>query len=259
MSMPLERDQLKEFLDQKVEKYNKSTFISTDPIQIPHLFQDKEDIEIAAFLTATIAWGQRKTIITNARRLVALMSGSPYYFIIHYKDEDLHPFLTFVHRTFNGYDCIYFIQALRDIYLNYGGLEKVFTDAYLKYGNIYYSLKYFREIFFRNLEPGKTGRHISDVSKNSAAKRLNLFLRWMVRSDKNGVDFGLWKKISVSDLMIPLDLHSGNTARKLGLLERKQDDWKAVVELTVALKALDPNDPVRYDFALFGLGVFEKF
>jgi len=252
-------DHLQEFLEEKVRQYNHSSFIPSDPVQVPHLFQRKEDIEIAALLTATLAWGQRPVIIRNARVLIEYMDSDPYQFIIGYEEEDLKPLLGFVHRTFNGFDCVYFIKALRKIYLKHGGLEAVFTQGYHVSGSVYGALSYFRDVFFSGEVPGRTSRHVSDVRAHSAAKRLNMFLRWMVRKDTNGVDFGLWSGIGTADLMIPLDLHSGNTARKLGLLTRKQDDWKSVEELTSFLRTFDPEDPVKYDFALFGLGVFEKF
>lgn len=251
--------QCKEFLEAKTEQYNSPIFISSDPIQIPHLYTRKEDIEIAAFLSATIAWGQRPTIIRNAQRLTKMMKGGPFHFISHFDDLDLEPFLEFKHRTFNGFDLVYFLKSLRNIYIEHGGLEKVFLKGYIQEGSVFGALQTFRKIFFEIQDPGRTSKHISDVSSNSAAKRLNMFMRWMVRNDQRGVDFGLWQLFSPADLMIPLDLHSGNTARKLGLLHRKQNDWKAVEELTGVLRTLDKDDPVKYDFALFGLGVFEKF
>lgn len=250
---------IKDFLELKAEQYNNPRFISTDPIQVPHLYSRKEDIEIAGLLTATIAWGQRPTIIRNATRLVAMMAGGPHAFITGHVAEDLEPFLGFVHRTFNGLDCAYFLRALQQVYSGYGGLEQVFTEGYLAEGNVYGALKRFRQVFFETGPAGRTTRHVSDVTANSAAKRLNMFLRWMVRKDSRGVDFGIWKNIPPSALMIPLDVHSGNTARKLGLLTRGQNDWKAVEELTANLRKMDGDDPVKYDYALFGLGVFERF
>lgn len=252
-------EQIKTFLDEKVQQYNSIDFISSDPIQVPHMFSRKEDIEIAAFFTATLAWGQRTTIINNARRLLEMMPGGPYQFLLSYHKEDLERFLPFVHRTFNGFDCIYFLNALKRIYRDQGGLEFIFSEGYKKEAGVYGALRHFRHVFFADHPPGKTSKHISDVTANSAAKRLNMFLRWMVRKDKSGVDFGIWRDIPASALMVPLDVHSGNTARKLGLLERKQNDWKAVEELTKALRIFNPEDPVSYDYALFGLGVFEKF
>lgn len=250
---------IKEFLELKSDQYNNRRFISTDPVQVPHLYTLKEDIEIAGLLTATIAWGQRTTIIRNAIRLVGMMPGGPYAFVTRHQPGDLEPFLRFVHRTFNGLDCVFFIRSLQRIYSLHGGMEQVFTEGYIAEGTIYGALKRFRQVFFEPGPAGRTSRHVSDVTANSAAKRLNMFLRWMVRQDSNGVDFGLWKHIPAASLMIPLDVHSGNTARKLGLLTRKQDDWKAVEELTAKLRKMDNEDPVKYDYALFGLGVFEKF
>ena len=253
-------NELKEFLEEKYDQYNRLSFIETDPVSIPHQFTKKEDIEIAGFLSATIAWGQRPTIIRNAQRLMQRMDMSPHQFIMNAREKDLAPFKDFVHRTFNGTDCIYFIRALAHIYKAHGGLENVFsstvqrTDEDLKNAIIH-----FRETFFSIPHPARTTKHISNPGDNSSAKRINMYLRWMVRSDKRKVDFGLWKKIKPSQLSCPLDVHSGNVARKLKLLKRTQNDWKAVDELTRNLKKMDPADPVKYDFALFGLGVFEGF
>ncbi len=249
---------LKEFLDIKSEFYNRPEFIASDPLSIPHQFSLKEDIEIAAFLTAIISWGQRVTIIRNARQLVELMEGNPFDFLMNSNEKDLKRFLSFNHRTFNGTDCLYFISSLQNIYINHGGLEQAFSEN----GNIKdprIMISNFRKLFFELSYPARTSKHIADPSRGSSAKRINMFLRWMVRNDGRGVDFGIWKSISPSTLYCPLDVHSGRVARKLGLLNRKQDDWKAVQELTSALLEFDPEDPVKYDFALFGLGVFEKF
>jgi uncharacterized protein (TIGR02757 family) len=247
---------LKDFLDEKYVQYNTPDFILSDPIQIPHRFSRKEDIEISAFLAASIAWGNRKMIIRNADNIIRIMGGQPYEFLMHVSDTELEDLPFFVHRTFNREDLIFFFKSLRNIYKNYGGLEAIFS----KYPNdIYKSLAYFREVFFSIDYPERTGRHISNVVKNSAAKRLNMFLMWMVRNDNSGVHFGIWKKISPKFLFLPLDVHTGNVGRKLGLLNRKQNDWKAVAEITSSLRKFDANDPVKYDFALFGLGVFEKF
>jgi uncharacterized protein (TIGR02757 family) len=255
----LNDNEIKVFLDLKADQYNSKSFIDSDPILVPHMFTLKEDIEIAGLLTATLAWGQRVTIIRNATRLAGMMPGGPHAFITGHRPEDREPFLPFVHRTFNGLDAAFFLEALQRIYNHHGGLEQVFTDGYRAEGTIYGAIKRFRGCFFADGAPGRTGRHVSDVTSNSAAKRLNMYLRWMVRSDQRGVDFGCWKGIPASALMIPLDVHSGNTARKLGLLQRRQNDWKAVEELTANLRAFDREDPVRYDYALFGLGVYEKF
>jgi len=251
--------ELKEFLDDKANLYNSSNFIKSDPIQVPHLFSDQRDIEISAFLTATISWGRKATIISNARKLISWMPGGPYEFLITLKENDLMRFLPFVHRTFNGMDCIYFLKALRNIYLNRGGLREIFEGSYRRYGDLALSISEFRKIFFQSGDPGRTIKHISDPGKNASAKRINMFLRWMVRRDRNGVDFGIWKGIPMKALYIPLDVHTGNVARKLQLLERKQNDWKAVEELTNKLIEFDMEDPIRYDYALFGLGSFEKF
>lgn len=249
---------LKEFLDEKVDKYNRPGFIESDPIQIPRQYTLKEDVEIAAFLTATISWGSRPTIIKNALRLLSLMQNRPYEFIIDGTSTDFEQLSSFVHRTFNGQDCIYFMHALKNIYQNYGGLQTVFETGYKNENNIKSALNHFHNVFFE-IHGERTRKHVANVEKGASGKRLNMFLRWLIREDKNGVDFGIWNGIPVSALMLPLDVHTGNVARKLGLLTRKQDNWKAVEEVTAELRKFDPNDPVKYDFALFGLGVFEKF
>jgi len=251
--------ELKTFLDEKAELYNRSDFIGTDPIQVAHQFNQEADIEIAAFLSSSIAWGQKSTIINNASKLLSWMPGGPHEFILNADDRDLDRFLPFVHRTFNGIDCIYFLKALRNIYRLHGGLRQVFESEYALNGDLFHSLIHFREKFFELSPPGRTGKHLANPGKGSSAKRLNMFLRWMVRRDNRGVDFGIWKGIPMSALYLPLDVHSGSVARKLALLERKQNDWKAVDELTRRMREFDPEDPVRYDFALFGLGSFEKF
>lgn len=252
--------QLKPFLDQKYRQYNQSFFIESDPVSIPHLFTTKHDIEIAGLLAATIAWGNRKSILANANALMQMMDNSPYQFVINASGTDYKPLSRFVHRTFNGDDCIYFIQALKHLYTTHGGLEQAFASG-IKPGDVDVSnaIAHFRELFFSGEEPGRTAKHVSNPLAGSSAKRLCMYLRWMVRKDEFGVDFGLWQSVSPAILSCPLDIHSGNVARKLGLLQRKQNDWRAVTELTTALKQLDPTDPVKYDFALFGLGVFEKF
>lgn len=254
----MQKDLLKEFLDAKVEKYNSPRFIESDPIQIPHRFQEKEDIEISAFLTATIAWGNRISIIKNASSLMDLLDQSPMDFIMNHNENDLKRFKYFVHRTFNAVDTVYFIKSLRNIYLNHQGLEAVMSK-HVQAKTIQPGITALKKVFFELEHPLRTTKHISDPSKGSAAKRINMFLRWMVRSNAQQVDFGIWKSIPTSVLSCPLDVHSGNVARKLGLLERKQNDAKAVQELDYQLRSLDPMDPVKYDFALFGLGVFEKF
>jgi uncharacterized protein (TIGR02757 family) len=250
---------IKEFLDEKVIQYNSQNFIESDPIQVPHQFSKKEDIEIAGFLTASISWGQRVSIIKNAFRLINLMDNDPHNFIINASESDLKSFKYFVHRTFQGIDCVFFIQSLKNIYINHNGLERVFTSNFKESESISASLIGFRKIFFEIPYPKRTLKHISDVSSGASAKRLNMYLRWMVRKDSQNVDFGHWKNIPASALHIPLDIHTGNVARKLMLLSRKQNDWKAVEELTSNLRQFDPEDPVKYDYALFGLGAFEKF
>ncbi len=254
----MNRKELKEFLDAKYIQYNTSEFLETDPICIPHSFKKKEDIEISAFLTATIAWGNRKSIIKNARLLTERMDLAPFEFVMGHTQADLDALSPFVHRTFNALDLGYFITALKHLYSNHKGLGGIFT-RYAEKKSLQPAITKFKGHFFELKHPARSTKHISDPSKGSAAKRINMFLRWMIRKDNHGVDFGLWKDISPAILSCPLDVHSGNVARKLGLLSRKQNDAKAVQELDLNLRKLDPGDPVKYDFALFGLGVFEKF
>ena len=256
--MKLIKAELKEFLDTKVALYNHPKFIESDPIQIPHQFSKKEDIEIAGFLTATIAWGNRKSIINNANKMMDLLDHSPFEFITKHQDSDLERLEPFVHRTFNGHDFMQFIKSLQHIYQKHEGLEAVFVKHAEK-ASLQESIHQFKSVFFEAPHLDRTKKHVSDPRKNSAAKRINMYLRWMVRNDNNGVDFGIWDSLSSSQLSCPLDVHSGNVARKLGLLKRKQNDGKALAELDKALRQLDPTDPVKYDFALFGLGVFEGF
>ena len=249
--------ELKTFLDEKVSAYNAPAFIETDPISLPRLFTEKQDIEIAGFLAATISWGQRQSIIKAGHHILRLMDYQPYEFVMN---GDVTAITDGpVYRTFNGADLRYFILALRNIYTIHGGLEKAFTTGYLPNKNIKESIAHFREIFISFQAPERSGKHVANVLKNSSAKRICMFLRWMVREDKMKVDFGLWKSIDAAHLMLPLDVHTGNVARKLGLLGRKQSDWKAVEEITARLRELDATDPIKYDYALFGLGIFEKF
>jgi uncharacterized protein (TIGR02757 family) len=250
--------ELKSFLDEKAEFYNNPKFIESDPIQIPHLFSIKEDIEIAGFLAATIAWGNRKIIIKNANQMMYLMGNSPYDFVMSHNETNLERLETFVHRTFNGNDFVTFIKGLQHIYTNHKGLENAFSlnqenDSMQK------SIHEFKKLFFEAPHQNRTQKHISDPLNNSAAKRLNMMLRWFCRKDSKGVDLGIWNSISPAKLSCPLDVHSGNVARKIGILTRKQNDAKALFELDENLRLLDPKDPVKYDFALFGLGVFEGF
>ncbi|WP_417195621.1 TIGR02757 family protein [Bizionia sp.] len=258
MAKKLNKTELKTFLDEKVAQYNTRDFLETDPIKIPHTFSKKEDIEIAAFLTATIAWGNRKSIINNAQRMMQLLDQEPYQFIINHKESDLKALEPFVHRTFNGLDFITFISGLQHIYTNHNGLEAVF-EKHAEASSLQSAIHHFKKVFFEIEHLPRTQKHISDPLKNSAAKRINMFLRWMVRPENTGVDFGIWKSLYTKQLSCPLDVHSGNVARKLGLLTRKQNDGKALLELDTSLRKLDANDPVKYDFALFGLGVFESF
>lgn len=254
----MKKQELKEFLDIKVMTYNHPRFIESDPIQIPHQFTKKEDIEIAGFLTATISWGNRKSIITNAKKMMTMLDHSPHDFIMHHKLSDLDKLHNFVHRTFNEEDFKQFVKSLKHIYGVHGGLEAVFskhTDDF----STQKAIHHFKKLFFEIEHLPRTQKHVSDPLKNSAAKRINMFLRWMVRCDNNGVDFGLWNTLSPAQLSCPLDVHSGNVARSLGLLKRSQNDAKALTELDNALRCLDKMDPVKYDYALFGLGVFEDF
>lgn len=256
--MILNQSELKEFLDEKVELYNNPNFIESDPIQIPHTFSLKEDIEISGFLASTIAWGNRKMIINNSKKMMDLMGNAPYDFVMSHNENDLQRLESFVHRTFNGYDLIGFIKSLQNIYLRHDGLESIFINHQENY-SLQNAISKFKTIFFEIEHLNRTEKHVSDPNKNSASKRINMWLRWNCRQDNKGVDLGIWKNISSSKLSCPLDVHSGNVARKLGLLTRKQNDAKALEELDKNLRILDPNDPVKYDFALFGLGVFEKF
>lgn len=250
-------NELKEFLDEKANQYNHPDFIDSDPIYIPHQYALKEDIEISGFLTATIAWGNRKMIIKSGLRLMELMGNSPYDFIMSHKDSHLNRFDNFVHRTFNGTDAKYFMKALKHIYKNKGGLEGIFSGSTSEFST-QPAIHEFKKEFFSLNHPMRTTKHISDPAKGSAAKRINMYLRWLIRRDNKGVDFGLWKSISPGQLSCPIDIHSGRVARKLGLLTRKQNDSAALKELDSNLRQMDKTDPVRYDFALFGLGVFEK-
>lgn len=250
--------ELKAFLDEKVIQYNTIEFIESDPVQIPHLFSQKEDIEIAGFLSATISWGNRKMIIKNSHKMLNLMGNAPYDFVMSHSENDLDRLESFVHRTFNGQDFACFIRSLKNIYQNHHGLEYVYAKNQ-ELASMQKSISEFKKTFFEIPHQYRTQKHISDPLNNSAAKRINMFLRWMVRQDNKGVDLGIWKSISPASLSCPLDVHSGNIARKLGILTRKQNDGKAVAELDLKLREFDLNDPVKYDYALFGLGVFEGF
>ncbi len=250
-------ENLKTFLDEKAVQYNQDFFIEHDPIQIPHRFTKKQDIEIAAFLSATIAWGNRKSIIKNAQDMMARMDEAPHDFILNAQEKDLHVFYGFVHRTFNAFDMAYYVQALQRLYEKEDSLEQYFL-IYDDEINPKFAINRFRDAFF-NAEEVRTTKHVSSPLKNSSGKRINMFLRWMVRQDQQGVDFGIWKNIPTSKLSLPLDVHTGNIARKLEILKRKQNDWKAVEEIDSVLRQMDAEDPIKYDFALFGLGAFEGF
>lgn len=249
---------LKSFLESKTGQYNRPEFIAPDPVSIPHRFTKKEDIEIAGFLTALISWGRRPAILKSAQNLMQLMDNAPYAFIMHHNDDDLKRLTDFVYRTFNSSDLLFLVEALRRIYLEQGGLENVCETSFRQTGTVKGLITGLREELLKSSHLPRSEKHLAAPEKGSAAKRINMFLRWMVRRDDKGVDFGIWKGIPPSELMIPLDIHSGNTARKLGLLHRKQNDWKAVEELTEKLLGFDSADPVKYDFALFGTGVNEK-
>lgn len=243
--------ELKDFLDFKAEQYENIDFIANDPIKIPHQYHRKEDIEIAAFFTATIAWGNRQSIIKSGQKMTSIWGESPYEFILDYQSKTK---IKFVHRTFNSEDFDFFCRALQNIYNN-GGLEKSFEIKKGENVNIYNRIVNFREQMLNSPHQKRSEKHISNPERNSACKRIVMFLRWMVRNAENGVDFGIWKNISPKELYVPLDVHTGNIARKLNLITRKQNDWKTNEELISKLRKFDVNDPAKYDFALFGIGV----
>ena len=250
------KESLKLFLDKKVELYNQPSFIMSDPVSIPHLFKKKEDIEIAGFFAAVFAWGNRRTIIQKSRELMKLMDDAPHAFCLGHQPEELKKLLAFKHRTFNTTDLLYFIEFFKHHYTQHKSLETAFTS---QGETIEEMLTGFHDHFFSlEVVPARTRKHVPTPERGSTCKRLNMFLRWMVRKDTKGVDFGIWKKISPSRLICPVDLHVARVARKLGLLKRKQTDWLAAVELTEYLRTLDKNDPVKYDIALFGMGAMEK-
>jgi uncharacterized protein (TIGR02757 family) len=250
---------LKEFLDYKILQYNTPEFVHNDPVSIPHLFSKKEDVEISGFLTAIIAWGNRKAIIKAAMQLMELMDHSPFDFVMNAGEAELTQIQNYYYRTFRGCDLGYFLTSLKNIYSINHGIEHIFTSGYLQNKSIWKAISNARQMFFSLPHPERTEKHFSSPLSGSACKRINMFLRWMVRNDPSGIDFGIWNGIPASALLCPLDLHTGNVARKLGLIHRKQNDRQAVDELMTTLRAFDPDDPVKYDFALFGLGVFEKF
>ncbi len=251
--------EMKEFLEEKYLLFNNPSFIEHDPVSIPHMFSTPADIEIAGFMAATIAWGRRDLILRSSHKLIDSMGHAPHEFVLCAGKKELDRFTGFVHRTFNGQDCTTFMRGLKHIYSSCNSMEDVIIEGMEKNGSLREGLSHFRKVFFTVQHEKRSEKHLTDVMSGAAGKRLFMFLRWMVRDDRRGVDFGIWKRIKPSGLFIPLDLHTGNTARKLGLLERKQNDFKAVEELTSVLRRFDNDDPVKYDFALFGLGVFEKF
>ena len=251
---------IKALLDDRVALYNRPAFIPNDPVSIPHRFTKKQDIEISGFFAAILAWGQRKTIINNCLKLMDLMDNAPHDFVLHHQDHDLPRFLGFKHRTFNDTDLLYLLHFFRHYYQRHVSLETAFVGE----GNIYKTQKE-RLVHFHNLvfsleeAPQRTRKHIATPARKSACKRLNMYLRWMVRKDSNGVDFGLWGTMQMADLICPCDVHVERVARRLGLITRKGMDWETAEELTAHLRAFDPTDPVKYDYALFGLGIEEKF
>lgn len=251
--------ELKLFLEEKADFYNTPDFIANDPLQIPHRFSLKQDIEISGFLTATISWGNRKSIIKSAEKILSLMENFPYDFILNVTEKDLVKIekLT-VHRTFNGEDLAMFFRNLKRIYAEHHSLEKLFLLNENE-ANFYHALHRFREFFLAENHLHRSSKHVSSTYKNSAAKRLMMFLRWMVRKDRRGVDFGIWENISPKNLSVPLDVHTANISRKLNLIKRKQNDWKTVEELDAILRKFSAEDPAKYDFALFGLGVSGDF
>jgi len=249
-------NELKVFLNSKVDYYNQPSFIPNDPVCIPHLFVKKQDIEIAAFFASIFAWGNRTTIINKSKELMQLMDMQPYEFCLKHDLRRLKKLAAFKHRTFNGDDLLYFIEFVRQHYSKYDSLEQAFfpnTEMSVEEG-----LNHFKNYFFSFEHLKRTEKHVASPQQRSSCKRLNMFLRWMVRKDDRGVDFGLWKNIQPKDLVCPLDIHVSRVARQLGLLQRKQDDWEAAMELTAHLRTLDEQDPVKYDFALFSIGVIEN-
>jgi uncharacterized protein (TIGR02757 family) len=251
---------LKEFLDAKVAIYNQPSFIEKDPICIPHSFTKKQDREIAGLFAAVLAWGNRTTIINNCRKLMAWMDNKPHDFILNHQDSDLKHFVRFAHRTFNATDLLYFISFLQYHYLRADSLEDAFVPAgSYRQETVEDALIHFHNYFFSIEHPDRTKKHIATPQRNSACKRLNMYLRWMVRHDKHGVDFGIWKKIKPGQLICPLDVHVARVAERLELLSNIKSNWNNAVHLTAQLRLLNPKDPAVYDYALFGLGIGERF
>jgi uncharacterized protein (TIGR02757 family) len=250
-------ESLKDFLDLKAEQFNHRGFIENDPVSVPHMFTKRQDIEIAGLFASLLAWGQRVTIIRKCKELLLAMDNDPHNFIVNHKPKDLRRFEGFKHRTFNSTDTLYFITALKSIYKQYASLEETFIvspdETTIENGLIRFHDKFFS----LKDHPHRTKKHVPTPVRKSTCKRICMYLRWMVRSDNKGVDFGLWKKISPAQLVCPCDLHVDRVSRQLKLIKRKQTDWQTALELTTNLRKFDPVDPVRYDFALFGLGVEE--
>ncbi|MDR0511170.1 MAG: TIGR02757 family protein [Rikenellaceae bacterium] len=251
----MERQELGELLEVLYRKYNAPDFIEHDPISIPHRYTRKEDIEISGFLSATIAWGNRKAIVRSCGRMMEFLDNAPHDFVVNASERELAMLHSYVHRTFNGDDLTVFVLALRQLIVRHGSLGRYFEQQWRELGDMRRVLSRFRADFFVAEHPRRAEKHLSSIDKGAACKRLNMFLRWMVRRDGHGVDFGLWDFIPTSALYLPLDVHSGNVGRELGLLRRSQNDWKSVEEITSALAAFDPEDPVRFDFSLFGAGI----
>lgn len=249
--------EIKKLLNRNADEYNQPSFIANDPISIPHLFSKKQDIEIAGFFAAIFAWGNRTTIINKSKKLMQLMDNAPHQFCLHHTPNDLKSILTFKHRTFNATDLLYFIEFFKTHYTKHKSLESAFTNNGTAVEKMLIGFHHY--FFSLGHIPERTRKHIATPERNSSCKRLNMYLRWMVRTDDRKVDFGIWKKIKPEQLICPLDVHVARVARKLGILKRKQNDWQAAVELTAYLQTLDATDPVKYDFALFSLGVEEKF
>jgi uncharacterized protein (TIGR02757 family) len=258
--METDAQQLKKLLDEKVRLYNQPSFIEKDPVSIPHLFSKKQDKEISGFFAAILAWGNRTTIINNCSKLMHWMDNKPHDFIVHHRDSDLKPFIHFVHRTFNAIDLLYFISFLQWHYKNHSSLEDAFVpEKIYKHDTVEQALIHFHNYVFSLEHPERTLKHIATPARKSACKRINMYLRWMVRKDNAGVDFGIWKKISPRQLVCPLDVHVARVAHRLGMLQTNQANWHNALHLTYQLREFNREDPAVYDYALFGLGMAERF
>ena len=251
----MNKEELRDLLEHLHDKYNQPEFIEPDPISIPHSFSDRHDREVAGFMAATIAWGNRKAIVKSAARMMQYMDDSPADFVRNASASELAHLQSYVHRTFNGQDFTDFVLAIRGITERWGGIGEFFEQNYVATQSIPQVLSLFRKEFFSIEHNPHCEKHLSSIDKGAACKRLNMYLRWFVRRDDRGVDFGLWEKIPMSALYLPLDVHTGNMGRALGLLTRKQSDWKATDEITRSLREFCSDDPVRYDYSLFGAGI----